>query len=299
MSFYDPENISDLATLEYERRHRVLQPLWELLKNGREDALRSPLFPPVLAVTVYVIIVGFFTLLDTVLSRWPLVSRYKIQKEKQVTGRLLWLSFIQHFWNHLLYIFPMAAVQLVWVPPTPLPVLAPTLFSFLWQQLASFFLFDFYYWCWHLLHHKVRVLYRFGHATHHQYHSTFAAMTSYLHPWELITVGMGISVIPWLFRPHIMTSWSFCVVANYVSIEVHCGYDFPWQAHNWCGIYGGAPKHDMHHLRPMSNFEPWLNYLDRIFGFELKPKDFEDAKAKKRRIGLHNPVDDVDIQKFN
>ena len=56
------------------------------------------------------------------------------------------------------------------------------------------------------------------------------------------------------------------IVANWVSIEVHLGYDFPWAAHQWIPIYGGAPSHDLHHARPLSNFEPWLNYLDKLMG---------------------------------
>lgn len=44
------------------------------------------------------------------------------------------------------------------------------------------------------------------------------------------------------------------------------GYDFPFLLHRFIPFYSGAPAHDMHHLRPLSCFEPWLNYLDRIFG---------------------------------
>jgi len=275
-------NASCSSAAAEQLEYRVLQPLWELLKaSSREDALRSPLFPPFLAVTVYWMTMLGYTLCDTVFSNMKVIAKYKIRPEKQVTWSLIKPSWILHFWNHMLWIFPMAIVQLIWVPPSPLPALAPTLSAFLLQQLACIFLFDVYYFCWHWLHHKVRFLYRWGHATHHQYHATFAAMTQYLHPWELMSVGMGISVIPWLFKPHIMTYWSFFVFTNYVSVEVHCGYNFPWQAHNWCSLYGGAPKHDMHHMRPMSNFEPWLTYLDKIFGYDLTMKDLEDVKTKK------------------
>lgn len=114
------------------------------------------------------------------------------------------------------------------------------------------------------------MLYRWCHHVHHQYHSPFALMTQYLHPWELFCVGLGITIIPWMFKMHIMTYWCWFCVSSYVSIEVHCGYDFPWALHNWCPIYGGAPKHDLHHARPMSNFEPWLNYLDKLCGRYIK-----------------------------
>ena len=52
-------------------------------------------------------------------------------------------------------IYPMALVQLIWVPPTELPELAPTLFEFT-TQLAIFFLsFDFTYFWFHYVMHKV------------------------------------------------------------------------------------------------------------------------------------------------
>jgi len=300
MAFYDPENLTDLQQIEYEQKHRILQPVWDFIKNGREDALRSALFPPFLAVSYYFSVIAIFTFFDIVGKDWNWIQKYKIQKDKKVTWSLIGSSMILHIWNLILWIIPMALVQLIWVPPAPLPPVAPTLFQFIWHQIAFFFVFDFEYWCWHALHHKVRFLYRWCHSIHHQYHAPFAAMTQYLHPWELIFVGGGISITPWFFKPHIMTYWCWFLVANYVSIEVHCGYEFPWAAHNWCWLYGGSPHHDMHHMRPMSNFEPWLVHLDRICGWDLSHKQLEEYKTKRRTtIGLHNPEDDKGLRKLN
>lgn len=73
----------------------------------------------------------------------------------QVTKEHIYDTLILTFWNHILFIMPSAVAQWVWVPAAPLPELAPTLFDFVWHQLAGLFIFDFQYFVWHMTHHKV------------------------------------------------------------------------------------------------------------------------------------------------
>jgi len=300
MSFYDPENFSDPAVIEYEKRHRLLQPVWELIITGHEDALRSPLFPPMLGVTFYLLATIPFTIVDVCFQNNKYVQSLKLQPKREVTSAMIRNSLLNAFWNHLLFIFPMALVQLIWVPPTPLPPVAPTVFQFVWHQMASFVMFDFEYWVWHAMHHKVRFLYRWCHSVHHQYHAPFALITQYLHPWELLSVGMGISITPWLFKPHCLTYWSWFCLANWVSIEVHCGYDLPWAAHHWIPLYGGAPSHDLHHNRPLTNFGPWLNLWDRVLGWRLTYKQLDEMKKNRSAaIGEYEAKDIEGLKKWN
>ncbi len=49
----------------------------------------------------------------------------------------------------------MALVQLLWVPPTPLPPVAPTVFELCSQVFICFVLFDFSYFVFHITCHKV------------------------------------------------------------------------------------------------------------------------------------------------
>lgn len=155
MSFYDPENFSDLSVIEYEKEHRILQPVWDFIIEGREDVLRSPLFPPMLGVTFYLLATIPFTIVDVLFQDVKYVQSLKLQPKREVTWPMIRNSLLNAFWNHILFIFPMALVQLIWVPPTPLPPVAPTLFQFIWHQMAFFVIFDFEYWAWHALHHKV------------------------------------------------------------------------------------------------------------------------------------------------
>lgn len=63
-------------------------------------------------------------------------------------------------WNHILYILPVSVAQCVWTPSTFLPPMAPTLIEFFPHQTAALLVFDFEYFAWHVLHHRVRWLYR-------------------------------------------------------------------------------------------------------------------------------------------
>jgi len=300
MSFYNPEIFHNLSEIEYEKSRRILQPIWDFIKDGREDALRSPLFPPMLAVMFYLIVASFCTAVDLFGQDFDIIKRYRFQKDRKLTWPMVRNTIFNAFWNHILLVFPLATVQLIWVPPTPLPPVAPTLWEFFWQQVVWFFLFDFEYWAWHALHHKVRFLYRWCHSIHHQYSAPFALATQYLHPWEIFYVGLGISITPWFFSPHCMTYWSWFIVANWVSIEDHIGYNLPWAAHHWIPIYGGGPAHDMHHMRPLTNFEPWLNWIDRLVGWRLTYEQLAEMKLQKAEtIGAYKKESIEDLKKWN
>ena len=61
MSFYAPENFTNLTDIEAAKAERALQPLWEWIITGREDVLRSPLFPPLYALSIDYAFVVVFT----------------------------------------------------------------------------------------------------------------------------------------------------------------------------------------------------------------------------------------------
>jgi len=185
-----------------------------------------------------------------------------------VTLALIYDTLHLTFWNHLLFIMPAAMGQWVWVEPTALPALAPTVWEFVWHQVAGLFVFDFQYYVWHLTHHKVRFLYRHIHAVHHRYNSPFVWVTQYLHPWELVVVGFLTTTNTWFFKSHPLTVWSYMLLSIIVSVEAHIGFDFPFLLHNLdpFGLVGGSPKHDMHHQKPLTNFQPFFNHWDKMFG---------------------------------
>uniref|UniRef100_A0A0B6Z0P5 Fatty acid hydroxylase domain-containing protein n=2 Tax=Arion vulgaris TaxID=1028688 RepID=A0A0B6Z0P5_9EUPU len=67
-----------------------------------------------------------------------------------------------------------------------------------------------------------------------------------------------------------------------VSVEAHIGFDFPFLLHNLdpTGIIGGSPKHDMHHQKPLTNFQPFFNHFDKMFGSFCPPMSAGGKKSK-------------------
>ena len=129
-------------------------------------------------------------------------------------------------YNQVVWIYPAALAQLLYMNELELPVLAPTLWQIIWQVMASFLIFDAIYFIFHIIMHKVRFLYRWCHSVHHMYSSPFAAASQHLHPFELFFIGTMVTIIPWLFDTHPLCYWLWFALAQFVSYEVHIGYDF-------------------------------------------------------------------------
>ncbi|GFS09333.1 cholesterol 25-hydroxylase-like protein 1, member 2 [Elysia marginata] len=272
---------ADPVEVLLNRESRFLQPIWDL-RLGYEDYLQSPLFPVFLSVFYYFGLCIPVTFIDVFCKKQQWYKNYKIQPDKEITAAQLWDTLSLTMWNHVLFIMPAAMAQWVWTPSSPLPELAPTLFDFLWHQIAGLFIFDFQYYVWHMTHHKVRFLYRHIHAVHHRYNSPFVWVTQYLHPWELVVTGFLTTTNTWFFDSHPLTVWSYMVVSITISVEDHVGFDFPFSLHNMdpTGNFGGSPKHDMHHQKPLTNFEPFFNHFDKMFGSFCPPMGPGGLKSK-------------------
>ena len=269
---------------------RALQIIWDLRK-GYEVYLSSPLFPIILSIVYYFVSVIPWTIIDLYGQNWKWIRNRKIQPEKEVTWPHVKKAIKLTCWNNVIYILPMSVAQWVWSPDIVLPEKAPGLVEFTLHQFLALVIFDFEYWVWHTVHHKIRFLYRHVHALHHEYHAPSSWVTQYLHPWELISVGAFTTTSPWIFKAHPMTCWSFQNFAISVSVDAHIGYDLPFLPHHWFPFWGGSIKHDMHHQKPLTNFEPFFTWWDRLFGYECpgqlgggyKPKSLLDWEKRRKK----------------
>lgn len=282
-------NESNISGTFMQEDQRFLQPIWDL-RLGREDIVASPLFPVILSVMFYFSLCAPFMIIDLYGRKWKWIQKYKIRPELEVTSAQCRDTLTLTFWNHILFVLPSSCAQWVWTPLTPLPELAPTMFDFIWHQFAGLLIFDFQYFVWHWTHHKIRFLYKRVHAVHHRYHSPFCWVTQYLHPWELVTVGFLTTTNTWFFNCHPLTTWSYMLTSIMVSVEDHIGFDFPFTLnHLTNGFFGGAPKHDMHHMKPHTNYQPFFNHWDKIFGTfspvmaagGIKPLDLLEYERKR------------------
>lgn len=273
---------------------RLLQPIWDL-RIGYEYFVSSPLFPIIMSVSYYFVNMIPWTIIDLYGRKWKWIQNRKIQPNKVVTWPHIRKAAALTIWNQLIYILPASVAQWVYGPALDLPTLAPTVFEFFWHQFASLALFDLQYWIWHTTHHKIRFLYRHVHAIHHEYHSPNCWNTQYLHPFELISVGIFTTTTPWFFKAHPLSCWSFQNLSISISVDAHIGYDLPFLPHNWMPFWGGSIKHDMHHQKPLTNFEPFFSWWDMLFGFNcpgqlaggFKPQkllDWEKNRKEQQKL---------------
>ncbi|XP_055874281.1 cholesterol 25-hydroxylase-like protein 1, member 2 [Biomphalaria glabrata] len=274
--------VTEYLTPSFLRTERpLLQIIWDL-RLGYEPYLASPLFPVFLSVIFYFALCLPFMLFDIFCKKQVWYRKYKIQIDKEVTKEHIYDTLNLTFWNHVLFVMPGAVAQWIWTPVTPLPDEAPSMFEFCWHQLAALVVFDLQYYVWHMSHHKIRFLYKHIHAVHHRYSSPFVWVTQYLHPWELVTVGFLTTTNTWFFNSHPLTVWSYMLVSIIVSVEAHIGFDFPFLLHNLdpTGNIGGSPKHDMHHQKPLTNYQPFFNHWDKMFGSYCPPMSGGGIKSQ-------------------
>ncbi|XP_062410373.1 cholesterol 25-hydroxylase-like protein 2 [Sardina pilchardus] len=251
----------------------LLQPTWDFIQHHHQTSIRSPLFPVFLSVSTYLLLVALYTTLDLLAPSCPKINQYRIHQERQVVWSNIWRTLCLTTYNHLVFIFPAAVAQWLWRPPIPLPQKAPTLTAFLVGILGCTVVFDFQYYLWHMLHHRIGWLYRTFHAVHHEYNEPFSLVTQYLSGWELFSVGFWTTLNPLLLQCHCLTTWAFMVFNVWVSTEDHCGYAFPWAMHNLVpfGLWGGVLKHDTHHQKPGTNFAPFFSHWDWLGGTACLP----------------------------
>uniref|UniRef100_W5MEI6 Fatty acid hydroxylase domain-containing protein n=1 Tax=Lepisosteus oculatus TaxID=7918 RepID=W5MEI6_LEPOC len=249
-------------------KESLLQPLWTYLRTNHQEVLRSPLFPVIISVSTYFMACLLYMTLDSLSLVVPGINSYRIHPDQPVKLQSILKAIWLTVYNHVVFVFPAAAAQWYWRPPLPLEEKAPTVLEFTMGILGCTLLFDFQYYFWHMIHHKIQWLYVTFHAIHHEYFQPFCWVTQYMSAWELVSVGFWTTIDPIILQCHILTGYAFMVFNIWISVDDHSGYDFPWSLHNWIpfGLWGGSVKHDTHHQKPMTNFEPFFSHWDWLCG---------------------------------
>nr|XP_020456058.1 cholesterol 25-hydroxylase-like protein [Monopterus albus]XP_020456067.1 cholesterol 25-hydroxylase-like protein [Monopterus albus] len=253
-----------------------LQIVWDWLREWQ--ILRSPFFPVLFSLTVYLSCCLPYIFLDLLCSRLILIRRFRIQPQNQVTWTKAWRCLCKCLHNHVSFILPLSVVHWYW-RPVVCPPLAPEMQSVIQDVLVCLLLFDTQYFLWHLLHHKVPWLYRFFHKEHHLYTATFSLTAEHTGVWEMLSLGFFAKLNPMLLGCHPLTEMLFFVTNIYLSVEAHSGYEFPWSPHRLVpfGLYGGARYHHLHHFKVKVNYAPYFTHWDRLF-YTLQEDDIEDIK---------------------
>ncbi|KAE8617047.1 hypothetical protein XENTR_v10008967 [Xenopus tropicalis] len=244
-----------------------LQPFWGHVLVEFGDLLCSPFFPVLLAFTGFLCFSVPFTVVDLLGEHCHFLYQYKIQKNKHPTLEMMGLCLWRAVFNHLFYVIPGILLNWFWMPSTVLPATAPTVCTLFVEMLGCLLLFDFQYYIWHFLHHKNLWLYKKVHAIHHKYSAPFSWSSQNLGGYELMTLGFWSSTNPLILGCHPLASWACSLLSIWMSVDDHSGYNFPWSLSQiLSGLYGGSFAHDLHHQRPDTNFAPFFQHWDIIFG---------------------------------
>ena len=153
------------CTMERQLDRLCLQLLWDFVR-AKETLIKSPFFPVLFSFTAYMAFCLPYIALDFLSTRLPNLRKYKIQPQSYPTLGMMVPCFIQSVYHHVVWIFPVTFLHWYW-KPTNLPVIAPELPQVLLQVGVCLLLFDFEYFLWHLLHHRVPWLYKTIHKVHH------------------------------------------------------------------------------------------------------------------------------------
>eukprot|EP01095_Lingulamoeba_sp_RSL-Kostka_P017869 TRINITY_DN9558_c0_g1_i1.p1 TRINITY_DN9558_c0_g1~~TRINITY_DN9558_c0_g1_i1.p1 ORF type:complete len:511 (-),score=109.72 TRINITY_DN9558_c0_g1_i1:159-1691(-) len=257
----------------------ILQPTWDYLRINHGEMLESQWFNILYPSLLYFSICVPFMLLD-VCPYFEWSKKYKLQNPfaKPMSWKIIKPALVLTLWNQLIFIAPVSVLAIIFGPPIPLPETAPTLTMVIIKVILCLVLFDFLYWAWHMAFHKWKFGYKHVHSVHHKYKSVFSWVTQFVHPVELIFTALFAALCPIILFCHPITNWVWLFVNIYVSIDAHCGFDFPWALHNILPGYGGSKAHDMHHQRPLTNFEPFFTYLDKLFNTEAPEKYYNTGK---------------------
>jgi sterol desaturase/sphingolipid hydroxylase (fatty acid hydroxylase superfamily) len=152
------------------------------------------------------------------------------------------------------------------------PFGAPTTMRILGGISMGLVLYDFLFFCGHLLLHKAPFLYRTVHAKHHTVSEPRAGDTVRLSlVEEVLEVGFSIIALNILSVHPLARSIYNCVI-TFLLTELHCGFDLPWTPQNIVpfGLATGSRRHHYHHRNGKHYYQKFFFTFDRLFGFFQK-----------------------------
>ncbi|XP_053548877.1 cholesterol 25-hydroxylase-like protein [Bombina bombina] len=264
------KHLASFLSSRAELNHLILQPIWDIVRS-QEQWIKSPFYPVIFAFTVCMMFCIPYLMLDFLARVIPELKKYQLQPRTNTTLAMVLHCLTLTVYSHLVFVFPVT-VAYWWWRPVHLPLAAPELHRFVLDSIACLLLFDFQYFIWHVLHHKVPWLYKTFHKQHHKYTSTFALATQYSSAWEMLSLGFFAGVSPMMLGCHPMTEMGFFILNIYLSVEDHSGYDLPWSTHKIIpfGLCGGPGHHDLHHEKIFSNYAPYFTHWDKLFRTQAK-----------------------------
>eukprot|EP00871_Galdieria_phlegrea_P006073 jgi/Galph1/953/GphlegSOOS_G5683.1 len=203
----------------------------------------------------------------------PIFEKYKVQNARYPTKANLKRCCLNLFVLFFLVMLPMIALsyplfKAIGVTrecplPGPQIVFTQVLFFFLVEDFGNYWLHRWLHTPW---------AYKTIHAVHHEYSAPFALAATYAHPLEVIILGVPTFAGPMMIGPHLFTLWVWLMMRQYEAVDIHSGYEFPWNLNSYLSFYGGTEHHDYHHYLYSGNFASIFTWCDSLYGTNLSYK---------------------------
>jgi sterol desaturase/sphingolipid hydroxylase (fatty acid hydroxylase superfamily) len=152
------------------------------------------------------------------------------------------------------------------------PFGAPTTLGIMGGITAGLLVYDFLFFCGHVIMHKVPLIYRTIHAKHHKLVESKAGEVVRLTLVEEV-LEVGISIIGLnLLGVHPLARSIYNCIITFLLVELHCGFDFPWTPQNIVpfGLATGSRRHHYHHRNGKHYYQKFFFTFDRVLGFFQK-----------------------------
>jgi sterol desaturase/sphingolipid hydroxylase (fatty acid hydroxylase superfamily) len=223
------------------------------------------------------LVVGYFLgcvpylLLDFL--KIPFFEKYKVQTTRYPSKANLEKCCLNLFVLFFFVMLPMIAFSYPLFKSIGVSREAPlpSAFTVIVQVLFFFLVEDFgNYWLHRWLH--TSWAYKNIHFVHHEYSAPFALAATYAHPLEVVILGIPTFAGPVVVGPHLFTLWVWLMMRQYEAVDIHSGYEFPWNLNCFLSFYGGTEHHDYHHYLYSGNYASIFTWCDAIYGTNLSYK---------------------------
>lgn len=267
-----------LCTIFIEPINSAIDQAWKM-HISQSSIFRNETFEPFLASITFILVVQGWFVIDYYV---PFFHRYRISNSDDVG--ISWKGRESTYVREgLWYIVPLLVID-YYIKRREAFVdrctVAPSLPQIGWQIFLAFFVYDFLFYCGHIVQHSVPFLFRTVHAEHHHTPEVRASDTIRHTFWDgsydVICSVLALN----LTKAHPLSRALYNVAAIWLITEAHCGFDFPWMLHNILpyGLMAGPVVHGLHHRVGRVNFQKYFTYLDYCFG-TLQLVDPQDSRG--------------------
>jgi len=166
--------------------------------------------------------------------------------------------------------------------PRPIAAEPPTFLRLVGELAFGIFAYDFFFYWIHLSMHLFPLGF-LGHMIHHELavaKTEEKAKVQFLEAEAVVnhslldgTLQVVVNIVVqnlqlWGMPKHKLSRLLHNILVTYLLTEAHCGLDLPWGSHRLCPwLFGGAPRHEIHHQSHRHCYHQFFMYLDDLLGY--------------------------------